>query len=109
VSVHFSALADTGGIAPWTRIKGSCSRPRKAQGARRRRQSGSSELSGLTEPSPQASADSAIGVRAELTRRVKQAGLLSRRPGYYTAEVGVIVLGYGAAAARVSGWVYAVG
>src|SRR3954452_5259173 len=46
----------------------------------------------------QASSNSAIGVRAQLTRRVKQAGLLRRRPGYYTAKVSLTVLGF------IAGW-----
>jgi fatty acid desaturase len=48
----------------------------------------------LADPPEQASSNSAIGVRAQLNRRVKQAGLLRRRPGYYTAKVSLTLLGF---------------
>src|SRR3954464_293909 len=38
------------------------------------------------------------GVRAQLTRRLKQAGLLPRRPESYTAKVSLTLLGF------VAGW-----
>jgi fatty acid desaturase len=53
-------------------------------------------LSILSDPPRQSMSNSAIGVRAQLTRRVKQAGLLTRRPGYYTAKISLTVLGYAA-------------
>jgi fatty acid desaturase len=55
-------------------------------------------LSSLLSDQPRAaSSNSAIGVRAQLTRRVKHAGLLRRRPGYYTVKISLTVLGFSAA------------
>lgn len=39
---------------------------------------------------------SAAGARTQLTRRVKQAGLLDRRPGYYCAKIVLTLLGFAA-------------
>jgi fatty acid desaturase len=55
---------------------------------------------GRTDQPRQPMSDSAIKarphVRTELTRRVKQAGLLRRRPGYYTVKISLTVLGFAA-------------
>jgi fatty acid desaturase len=42
------------------------------------------------------SPDPVISTRSQLTRRVKQAGLLDRRPGYYRLKVVLTVLGFAA-------------
>jgi fatty acid desaturase len=44
----------------------------------------------------QASSDSVLSARARLTRRVSEAGLLRRRPGYYTAKISITLLGFAA-------------
>jgi fatty acid desaturase len=55
---------------------------------------------GLADQPRQSMCDSAIKarphVRTQLTRRVKHAGLLRRRPGYYTAKISLTVLGFAA-------------
>src|SRR5439155_2288241 len=51
-----------------------------------------------TDRSRHGSPYAASGVRTQLTRRVQQAGLLSRRPGYYTAKVSLTLLGF------IAGW-----
>ena len=48
------------------------------------------------QPRQAAASNSAIGIRTQLTRRVKQAGLLRRRPGYYAAKISLTVLGFSA-------------
>ncbi len=49
----------------------------------------------LVDETPSApTSESAIGIHAQLTRRVKQAGLLTRRPGYYTAKIVLTVLAF---------------
>src|SRR6059036_2405322 len=53
-------------------------------------------LSILSNPPRRSMSNSAIGVRAQLTRRVKQAGLLQRRPAYYTVKISLTVLGFSA-------------
>src|SRR3954453_4728884 len=52
----------------------------------------------LTDRYRRGSPDSASAVRTQLPRRVQQAGLLSRRPGYYTAKVSLTLLGF------IAGW-----
>jgi fatty acid desaturase len=44
-------------------------------------------------PRPSASA---LGARAQLTRQIKQSGLLNRRPGYYSLKIVLTVLGFAA-------------
>jgi fatty acid desaturase len=45
------------------------------------------------DPRPSASA---LGTRAQLTRRIKQSGLLNRRPGYYSLKIILTLLGFAA-------------